>query len=684
MKYACVAILIPVALLLAGCTALRPVHIDACKPSLYGYTFLWWAYGFECTPSVDKHVLCLQTGYYGMSIDAEKAQLISLGTLPCIYSRQKVLEQGNEIVFGLPKAAMTMMITAGGKSYHCIGAACPDPSNWHNVPYRWIDSGTFVQRFDILGLKFQADDESMLAAAGRLEVVAWPDRLVFILDMTPQKDRQDMSISLDVKQSGLNVVDRRNNPYTASIILAVKEQHQDDFSVNIVARHNNIALPVPVTHDAVRGWYAIPLPPLHKTFDGNDHPDTIHLTLTNPTGSEQPACLCFDANNCTPGGIGVICDIDGNPTDIQFQISKNWHNLLYKPMLYEGKWYHGFTILRLPPHSIVNCQVKMVYGWYNGRPAVSHSQLCLIGYGGNQLWHEVALGNWGESICYDPEVGLCLSMIDDMRPLMVRSFDPNNPRWYWTNNVGGGDFLVYYDAAGIRQPIISVKTLYSSYGPQQSDVTYSGVTRDGAIKATLRSATPQSSDYVRVFHHIRYDVLNPLKFSRIAFYQLGADKYNFTCSSMLAYGNENGLIEEWAAPKAVNQYYRHATACEGNVPWFSLHKTISTGPGAWANRGLIVRSWHARLNGKDINLPHFASYMTQNASANIELVPPAGVNELLAGDFVEMTLELIVIPQFGEDYYGPDQQLLDLFKSHPDSWQEVYREAKNCISIPAK
>ena len=41
------------------------------------------------------------------------------------------------------------------------------------------------------------------------------------------------------------------------------------------------------------------------------------------------------------------------------------------------------------------------------------------GWGTDQLWDQAAIGSWGESICYDPDVCLQRSMIDDVRPLMV-------------------------------------------------------------------------------------------------------------------------------------------------------------------------------------------------------------------------------------------------------------------------
>ena len=102
----------------------------------------------------------------------------------------------------------------------------------------------------------------------------------------------------------------------------------------------------------------------------------------------------------------IIRDGDGNPTGIPAQISKNFH--------VGPPWFHGYAELRLPPRSTTECEYTIVYGFWGGAPAVSHSQLCLIGYGGNQLWDQLAVGSWGESICYDADVNLNRSIIDDV------------------------------------------------------------------------------------------------------------------------------------------------------------------------------------------------------------------------------------------------------------------------------
>ena len=224
--------------------------------------------------------------------------------------------------------------------------------------------------------------------------------------------------------------------------------------------------------------------------------------------------------------------------------------------LYQGPWFHGFTLLRLPPKSQVELEFALTYARWGGVPAASHAQLCLIGWGTNQRWDQAAIGSWGESITYDPDICLNRSMIDDVRPLMVWGMDQPKAKWSWTNNVGGGDFLVYVDPKGKRQYLTRMRAWYASHGPNLTDVTYAGVSADGAIAARLNVLTPRSDDINRAIHRIRYDVLKPTPFRRLAFYQVGADNYNDHQFTTLARGDATGLAEEWEPPKGGRRYSR--------------------------------------------------------------------------------------------------------------------------------
>ena len=130
----------------------------------------------------------------------------------------------------------------------------------------------------------------------------------------------------------------------------------------------------------------------------------------------------------------------------------------------------------------------------------------------------------------------------------------------------------------------------------------------------LNVMTPRGDDVNRAIHRIRYDVLKPTPFRRLAFYQLGADNYNDHQFTTLAQGNASGLVEEWKPPRGGRRYSRTGIVCAGEVPWFSLHggliATRKEGSGriaAWSS------GMRARLGGRPINVPTAAVFGTRTA-----------------------------------------------------------------------
>jgi hypothetical protein len=410
--------------------------------------------------------------------------------------------------------------------------------------------------------------------------------------------------------------------------------------------------------------------------------------LSNPSGRPQVVRLRLAKDYPFAGVTGmtpILCDADGKPTGIPVQVSKNWHKQANRSLLYEGPWFHGFAIVRLPPLATVDYQFALTYARWGGVPAASHAQLCLIGWGWNQRWDQTAIGSWGESICYEPEGIQVRCMIDDVRPLMVWSMADDKAKkvkYDWTNNVGGGDFLVYYDGAGRYQAMAGMRAAYTRAGPNLAAASYAGKTADGKIQVRVDVALPRTDDLTRVYHRFRYDVLAPVQFKRLAFYQVGSDGYHWHQYDRAAQGDESGLIAEWRPERGGERYVRDRFPLKGTVPWISLHQGIPADHGkpvrgAWANRGLIVRSWQARLGGRAAS-PHAAMFGTNaggTPSANLELSPPPGVNQLQPGDFVEAEVELVIVPMSAEDYYGPNQSFRRALAEGGNTWKPVFREA---------
>ena len=192
----------------------------------------------------------------------------------------------------------------------------------------------------------------------------------------------------------------------------------------------------------------------------------------------------------------------------------------------------------------------------------------------------------------------------------------------------------------------------------------------------------RTDDIVRGTYHIRMDVDQAQPFSRFAIFQIGADTYNFTREAKFAIGDVRGLRKEWATQPGGDRYKTEPVEMTGSHRWVSMHQASprpgSDGEhGAWANRGLVVRGWGARLGGKEA--PPFVAERgtTRHRSdySTIDIVPPPGVTELVPGDFVEAVFEYLVIPQNAADYYGPNAGLRAALQAHGNTWQMVHRES---------
>lgn len=99
--------------------------------------------------------------------------------------------------------------------------------------------------------------------------------------------------------------------------------------------------PCAVEFDPSIGWFKVnldaiePIAPPGKSGPSNDAIERVKLTLTNPTDREQMTRLMFAKTSIgfrqrigssLTGISAILRDMDGNPTGIPVQLSKNWHN----------------------------------------------------------------------------------------------------------------------------------------------------------------------------------------------------------------------------------------------------------------------------------------------------------------------------------------------------------------------
>lgn len=466
--------------------------------------------------------------------------------------------------------------------------------------------------------------------------------------------------------------------------------------LEVTATEHATQQPRLVTFDPTVGWHAInldgigPIPPPGAKNPSNDAIERVRLTLRNPTDTEQIARLMFEKTSRgihqrigTPitGITALLRDADGFPTGIPVQLSKNWHN---DPEGgdHSGQWFHGISQLRLPPNAKVNLELVLAYGHWGGVPAASHAQLSLIGWGGNQLWDQAALGSWGESICFEPEQIQRGCTITDVRPLMVRSKKENTPEWGWTNNVGGGDFWVIEDKEGVRRPNVGMRTDYLRSGPCLTETVYVGGLQGLGVRHRTSVSLSRRDDLVCATYRLRMDVAEVAPFSRFVIFQTGADNYACTREKKLAVGNEGGWVREWDAQWGGDSVRGAPIELNGTAPWASLHategNTDTDKTGAWASRGIVIREWKAMIGGKEVRPWMQERGLDRGRAADtsiLELVPPPGVKRLEPGDHIEAVIEHLILPQHAEDYYGPNDAFRIALGEDADTWRMAQRHA---------
>ena len=709
-------------------TGSEPNSID--KESIWqnnsDYTFMWWAYGLR-DPSKVFHI---QTSHYGLSFDFDDLKLHTFGPIANAAPEQNVIVQDNSLIEELDNAALQCVIEHDGLRFEASGAG----PRWENCML--VESGKFFQRRWLEKLTFNRMGRSIPPPnKSSLEISAWPDRIAFIFHVKPDipitngaleiildladvyktilsegsacglfdqngsgfvflTDDPNMALICDAAQTQCKVRMEAGSNWpagleqTVGIVVYPVSDNNPDLLKKIVrsesaplvvkARQTKpLAKNLSTTYNARHGWYTINLRNDqcgNYKESGNDRMEQVMLSLINPDDQARQVRLNFTKEDqvCSVTGLSaILCDEDLYPLGIPIQLSKNWHTKV-PGHRFAGAWYHGLTMLTVPPSNTLNLVYRSVNGHWGGVAAASHAQLCLIGWGSHQLWNESAIGAWGESICFEPDQGQVGGAVLDTRPLMV-----GRP-WHWTNNVGGADFLVYYDTMGKKQWNSRMRTLYRRYCPNLTEVTYAGRTADAKIDLQYTVGLYRTNDIVRGVYRFRYDVRETVDFNRLVLFQCGSDHYSYTGERLFALGNEQGLIQEWQTQWGGNTYRMSPVELEGRIPWLSIHDAVPREAGeTTANRGLVIRNWHAVLGGQPAKpwVAERGAKVRGTDTSLVDILPPPEVSQLWRGDYVEGEIIHVIVPQYASDYYGPNVQLAAALNENGNTWRMVYREA---------
>ncbi len=699
------------------------------------FVYQWWADGL---PAPQK-IFNIQTSRYGLSFDFHQFQLRKLGLIANPASESEVLRQDNAPIENLPDFSLAASLELPGQTYPVMGAGrtfddCQLVENGKYFQRRWLTFLKFDPSLQALderesGLEINAwpDRIAFILRLASKEMIT-AARLSVSFNLPPgysnfqgdgdagsfydDKDQGYVFLaaspltSLRFDQAQFNCtaqLEVENWPAGEERAVGVIVYPIPGVTQNLTEIHAQETNPIvvqalqeqPESHELEvvyqpeSGWHTIRLRNDGDVADysesSNHRIERLKISLENPSPLPRTLRLNFAKDGRVFGITGIsaiLRDLDGNPLGIPVQLSKNWHQggVPNQSKRFEGPWFHGLALLTIPAGKKVSFEYTSVNAFWGQLPAASHAQLCLVGWGSNQLWDQTAIGSWGESLCFEPDQGQKVGAVLDTRPLMVWGMGKEPHRkWSWTNNVGGADFLVYYDREVEKQSNSRMKTFYRRYGPNLTEVTYAGTSYDQKIDLAYTVSLYRTDDIVRGVYHFRYDVRQQVPFTKLVLFQCGGYNYSYTAERKFAIGNAGGLVKEWETQWGGFDYRTDQMELTGDVPWISMHEAVNRAndAGAWANRGLVLRNWNARLGGGKAS-PWAAEIGVTVGGADtslIDLLPPPDLTELQPGDYVEAEIIHVVMPQYASDYYGPNENLRQALAANENTWMMIFREA---------
>jgi Concanavalin A-like lectin/glucanases superfamily len=435
----------------------------------------------------------------------------------------------------------------------------------------------------------------------------------------------------------------------------------------------------PVMFDARFNGLVAPVAQLKRSFKTGYEPigdyDEFFIDLVSNGGEKQqiPFMLYMIGTANSTGMSPILCDEEGVPTGIPVQLSKNWHYVKI------GDYLRASMLLPAKPGA-TRYRLRIPYGFYGTLPSASHAQLSLMGWGSNGRWDQLAIGCWGETICFDMDMSPTPQVITDVRALMVRH-GVDGKKWEWTDAGWGGDWFNVSPANEKKLAFTRMKTAYLAHGPCLTDVRYRGFygsQQEVDVRADVQ--TLRTDDFMRTMQRIRYVFKRAVSAEEAYLFRM--DGQNAIIPNV-AYGNRDGLIEERDTPEDSTPDFIVRKEFAGEGPWWvafpgSMPTTHERDWGT-ASRGLVIRSFRASFDGVMVDRPTITVpgdlKRHNQLTYDMMLTPPAGVSEFKPGDWVEMDVEWITVPRVADDYYGPNETFRSHLAEHPASWRTVHREA---------
>ncbi|MEP4889957.1 MAG: hypothetical protein ABJV04_08020 [Aliiglaciecola sp.] len=602
-----------------------------------------------------------------------------------------------------------VVLTTSGQKYS-LRLQLPPQLN-HAFPIRLVETGNWFQHltFHEFSLVPNNNVDKIVNIQGQLDWKAWHNSGSISLTLKPTEQIEISTIKpmwYNNTQAKDTVITHKNQKVLNLVMaynLTVNQQVQwfnlDEKPINDIEVISKLST---VSFAAANNAWEIKLPEIggrkhgSKTSTEALNKRTINdFSLINDSAIEQTVNLRFiHPNHAKIGFVPILRDTNGIQTGWPIQVSKNWHVRAGQPRLEnDGAWIHSSISLKVPANSRHEFTYEIVHANWNGVPAASVAQLSLVGWGGNGFWLQSALGNWSEHFCFQPGRALRRSMITDIRPLFQKGMKnkSKNNGYEWTSNIGGGDIGLLHDENGRYIQWKQAKTEFHSLGPILSEVSVTEITADDS--ATLRSTfmMPRSDDLNRNYIKLEFEVLKPLAISRFALFQFGNDYYASGRSTSVIYGRGNKVNEpsQMLRPLQSTQIVKSASVpWLGNAPWAMLPAKFNPNDLriGYGNRAVVLRDFSATINGEKLNNAWLHSFeVSDNNSAgnvNIELGIDPQITQLMPGDIINATVEVLALPASANFYVGKDANIKEIIKGTNGIQALTINEAvKNQVTI---
>ncbi|MBI9017752.1 MAG: hypothetical protein JEZ07_10890 [Phycisphaerae bacterium] len=649
-------------------------------------------YGFSCWENGwrknggdgSADLFCIETSEYGFVLDLDNFSKVRFGKLNRDGDYEQALNDNIEQLHELTVGQLVVEIIIDGQAYQAKTCkAGKDKAVGHLGSARLWEAGRYVQHYDFLELDFQNNKGEKLDFDGTLDLVAWPGSLTFNMEVAAGGNCDDAKLKLGLnswkQEENIKGTWRKGEKKNITLNCNTSGEKVPEAKISVKANGRNW----PVSFENKKNCYVVKVERMQRKWatgytDIRNYDDFEIKVESDADGKDIPFLLELRNPANITGLCPILCDQNGRPLGVPVQLSKNWHEQSM------GAYMMAYTML--PAKKQASYILRVIYGFYGTLPTASHSQLSLVGYGknigsNNGRWEQLAIGCWGETICFDMDMSCVDVAITDIRMLMTRNAK-NGKKWSWTDAGWGGDWLNIADAGQKKYFMNHMKTAYLAHGPCLTDVRHDGYYGSNQeIKFSAQIQTLRTDDYNRVFQKLTYEFMRDVKADKLWLFKLG--RTNQYTTPQIAYGNINGCSGNLTVPAKMKrgQLFLDNVEIDGDGPWWvGLPGAVHTSGKDWGTgyRALIIRGYKVVAGGKVYSQPVISAPAFGNNPANldIELSGPIGVNNFKKGDIIELDLELITLPRVADDYYGPNDAFRRHLTENPSSWKSIYREVK--------